>query len=84
MLRKATGQTTANTTEIFLQWTFLMMVVEKIEWAYGDPAPEETVTFKFGACKVEYFQQDAKGTLKAQPEQIWSQVKASNVFSVTP
>jgi type VI secretion system secreted protein Hcp len=84
VLRKSTGQKTAGTTQIFLQWTFLMMAVEKVEWAYGDPSPEETVTFKFGACKVEYKKQDPQtGALKPVPEQIWSQVKASNVFSVS-
>ena len=83
VLRKATGGTSANNSQIFLRWTFLMMVVEKVEWAYGDPAPEETVTFKFGACKVEYFQQQPDGSLKAVPEQIWSQVRASNDFSVS-
>jgi type VI secretion system secreted protein Hcp len=83
VLRKATGSTTAAETEVFLKWTFLMMVVEKIEWSYGDPAPEENVTFKFGACKVEYFQQDAKGNLNKKDPQVWSQVKASNVFAVS-
>jgi type VI secretion system secreted protein Hcp len=82
VLRKATGATNAGTTEIFLKFTYMMMVVEKMEWAYGEPAPEETVTFKFGAMQVDYFQQDAKGNLKAVPPQMWSQVKASNVLSV--
>jgi type VI secretion system secreted protein Hcp len=83
VLRKATGATSSSTTEVFLRWTFLMMVVEKIEWAYGDPSPEETVTFKFGACQVEYFQQDAKGNLNKKTPQVWSQVKARNVFAVS-
>jgi type VI secretion system secreted protein Hcp len=82
--RKATGQTNASAQEIFLQWTFNMMVVEKIEWAYADPAPEETVTFKFGACEVQYFQQTSTdGTLTKKPPQQWSQVKASNTLAVT-
>ena len=83
VLRKSTGQTTANTTEIFLKWKFMMMVVEKVEWSHGDPVPEENVTFKFGACQVEYWQQDAKGNLKAAAPQMWSQVKASNVLAVS-
>ncbi len=84
VLRKATGSQTAGQTEIFLRWTFLMMAVEKIEWAYGDPSPEETVTFKFGACKVEYWKQNpSTGTLTSIPEQSWSQVKASNSFAVS-
>jgi type VI secretion system secreted protein Hcp len=82
VLRKSTGQKTANTSEIFLKWTFMMLVVEKIEWSHGDPAPEENVTFKFGACKIEYWQQDAKGNLKQVPSQVWSQVKASNTLAV--
>ena len=84
VLRKATGATTAGTTQIFMQWTFLMMAVEKIEWAYGDPSPEETVTFKFGACKVQYWQQSPTSAQLVQtPEQTWSQVKASNTFTVS-
>jgi type VI secretion system secreted protein Hcp len=83
VLRKATGSTTANTTEVFMRWTFLMMVVEKIEWSYGDPSPEENVTFKFGACQVEYWQQTGTGTLTKKAPQVWSQVKASNVFAVS-
>jgi type VI secretion system secreted protein Hcp len=84
VLRKAVGARTAGETQIFMQWTFLMMAVEKIEWAYGDPAPEETVTFKFGACKVQYWQQDpTTAELKAKPEQVWSQVKNSNQFQVS-
>src|SRR5215472_12182997 len=82
VLRKSGGQTTASTSEIFLKWTFMMLVVEKIEWSHGDPAPEEDVTFKFGACQIEYWQQDAKGNLKQTTPQMWSQVKASNVLAV--
>jgi type VI secretion system secreted protein Hcp len=84
VLRKSTGSQQAGSTEIFLQWKFLMMAVEKVEWAYGDPSPEETVTFKFGACQVQYWQQDARsGNLKQIAPQMWSQVKASNVYAVS-
>lgn len=78
VLRKATGAKQAGDTQIFLDWTFNGLAIEKVEWAYGDPAPEETVTFKFGACTIAYSKQDPKtGVLAKQTPQSWSQVKAT-------
>ena len=83
VLRKSTGNTTAGNPQTFLKWTFNAMAVEKVEWAYGDPAPEETVTFKFGACTIAYSKQDPKtGALSPVTPESWSQVKASNTDAV--
>jgi type VI secretion system secreted protein Hcp len=82
ILRKATGDTIQQSTRTYLIWTFNMFVVEKIEWAYGDPAPEETVTFKFGACQIQYYQQNPDGTLQKTDPQMWSQVTASSSMNV--
>jgi type VI secretion system secreted protein Hcp len=83
VLRKATGAQKAGDTQIFLDWTFNGLAIEKVEWAYGDPAPEETVTFKFGACTITYSKQDPKtGALTKQTPQSWSQVKANDTADV--
>ncbi|WP_207478252.1 Hcp family type VI secretion system effector [Arenibaculum pallidiluteum] len=71
------GQGSQAQSNIFLTWTFSMLAVEKVEWSYGDPAPEETVTFRFGACKVNYKKQDAAGKLSDGGEGAWSQVQNS-------
>jgi type VI secretion system secreted protein Hcp len=82
VLRKATGQTGGGTTQTFLQWTFNMFVIEKVEWSYADPVPQETVTCKFGACQIEYWQQQPTGSLQQQAPQMWSQVKNNNSLAV--
>ena len=44
-------------------------------------APEETVTFRFGACKVIYYKQNDKGALTKQGEGIWNQIANSTDFT---
>ncbi len=73
VLAKTTGETT-NSSEIFLRWTFNMLVVERVSWSHADPHPEEEVMFRFGACHIEYWQQDDKGRLKQSGDQQWSQI----------
>ncbi|MFC7556282.1 type VI secretion system tube protein Hcp [Pseudoroseomonas wenyumeiae] len=62
------GENTAA-SNLFLHWSFNMMAVEKVEWSFSDPMPEETVTFRFGACKVIYLRQDVKGTMTKAGEE---------------
>jgi type VI secretion system secreted protein Hcp len=81
VLRRSTGVSSSssnNSANIFLKWTFNMFVVEKIEFSYADPSPEETITAKFGALEISYWQQSPDGQLLAKPAQQWSQVSASN------
>lgn len=82
ILRKATGNT-ANSGINYLTWTFNMFGVEKIEWGYGDPFCEENVTFKFGACQIQYWQQmgNTNQLTKIDP-QMWSQVVNASSMSV--
>ena len=83
ILRKATGASDGSTGINYLQWTFNMFAVEKIEWSYGDPFCEENVTFKFGACQIQYFQQlgTTNQLTKITPQQ-WSQVVNASSLSV--
>jgi type VI secretion system secreted protein Hcp len=84
VLRKATGNTQGTgTTNVYLIWTFNLFTVEKIEWSYGDPAPEENVTFKFGACTIQYYQQQGANLVPKSP-QMWSQVANSASMTVGP
>lgn len=76
-LRKSTGDATGH-ENTFLTWTFHMLAVEKVEWAYAEEAPEETITFKFGVCKVEYSMQSPDGRLSLTGEGIWNQIDNCN------
>ncbi|WP_435169940.1 Hcp family type VI secretion system effector [Falsirhodobacter sp. 1013] len=80
-LRKSTGSGTGKMNN-YLTWTFQMLAVEKVEWTYGDPAPEETVTFKFGVCKIEYKMQDDQGNLTQAGQGIWNQVDNNNTEKI--
>jgi type VI secretion system secreted protein Hcp len=83
-LRKATGETQGTgTTNTYLIWTFNLFAVEKIEWSYGEPVPEENVTFKFGACTIQYYQQEG-ATLVPKSPQMWSQITNSSSMGVGP
>jgi type VI secretion system secreted protein Hcp len=73
VLRKTTGDTN-NASEVFLKWTYNMLVVERVTWSHADPHPEEEVMFRFGACHFEYWAQDDKGKLKQSGDQKWSQI----------
>ncbi|PDT06548.1 type VI secretion system tube protein Hcp [Rhizobium sp. M1] len=81
-LFKATGSGQATSeSNLFLHWSFNMLVVEKVEWSYAEEAPEETITFRFGACKVIYYRQDEKGALTKAGEGIWNQIANSTDFN---
>jgi type VI secretion system secreted protein Hcp len=80
VLLKSTGDKGTGTqaqSNVFVTWTFSMLAVERVEWSYGDPAPEESVTFRFGACKVTYKKQDKDGQLTDAGEGAWSQIANS-------
>ncbi|MBO1073702.1 type VI secretion system tube protein Hcp [Roseomonas marmotae] len=80
LFRASGADTNTATSNLFLQWTFNMMAVEKVEWSYSDPVPEETVTFRFGACKVSYSKQDQTGTMGTPKEGVWNQIANSSSF----
>ena len=86
VLLKSTGDKGAGTqaqSNVFLTWTFSMLAVERIEWSYGDPAPDESIVFRFGACKIAYKKQDKTGQLADAGESAWSQIANSATDKVT-
>ncbi|MER8377118.1 type VI secretion system tube protein Hcp [Mesorhizobium sp. M0488] len=82
-LFKSTGAGLATaSSNLFLHWTFNMLAIEKVEWAYAEEAPEETITFRFGACKAIYYAQDDKGALTKAGEGVWNQIANSTDFNM--
>ncbi|MFK3968898.1 type VI secretion system tube protein Hcp [Ensifer adhaerens] len=80
-LFKAGGNFQNATENLYLCWTFNQLAVEKVEWAYGDPAPEETVTFKFGGCAISYGKQDAMGKIMPAGLGSWNQIANKSDFT---
>jgi len=70
-VRKAGGQKLN-----YLSYTFKMVFVTKIDWSggAGEEAPDEDVTFVYGAMKIVYTPQDAKGNPARPVDMSWSQV----------
>lgn len=68
----------------FLKFQFLLVMVQDIEWSGsdGDDVCEESVTFQYGAIRIEYSQQDMKGAMKMTHDSEWSRVKNSAVFKI--
>jgi type VI secretion system secreted protein Hcp len=77
---KAGGNKEEAKDNLYLAWTFNQLVVEKVEWSFGDPAPEETVTFKFASCHIAYGQQDAHGKIKGKAAGAWNQISNTSDF----
>lgn len=61
----------------FLKWEFKLVMIQDISWSGsdGDDICEETLVMQYGAMKVEYSQQDVKGTMKKHSDAMWSRVK---------
>jgi type VI secretion system secreted protein Hcp len=87
-MRRA-GGSTAKSGATFMKFHFKMVVVNDISWSGsdGDDTIEETVKFRYGAIKVEYFKQDSKGKMTkasgSQGEVKWSQVLNEANYSVS-
>ncbi len=75
---KSGGKKEDPTSNLYLVWSFNQLVVEKLEWSFGDPAPEETVTFKFATCYVCYGKQEASGLIKKAAANGWNQISNTN------
>jgi type VI secretion system secreted protein Hcp len=83
VLRKAGGADGKD--NVFLTYSFKEVYVESVQWSGstgGDDSPAESVAFAYGAVKIEYKKQDAKGKLAAGGEQAWSVVKNKAEFAV--
>lgn len=80
-LFKAGGIFTNAQENLFVCWTFNELAVEKVEWSFGDPAPEENVVFKFGSCAISYGQQATTGKITPAGLGSWNQI--SNTSDLT-
>jgi type VI secretion system secreted protein Hcp len=63
----------------YIRFTFTMVFVTNIEWSgdSGDELPGETVTFAYGAMKMEYWPQKAGGGQGTVNQQVHNQVTNS-------
>jgi type VI secretion system secreted protein Hcp len=60
-------------------------MVQDITWSGsdGDDICEESLTLQYGAIKIHYFSQDAKGVMNSTPQEaMWSRVKNNNSLTV--
>jgi type VI secretion system secreted protein Hcp len=61
---------------VYLTYSFKEVFVESIQWSGssgGDDSPTESVSFSFGACKLQYWpQKKTGGQNPAVNEQMWS------------
>jgi type VI secretion system secreted protein Hcp len=80
ILRKS-GQDKAKAGEAYITYEFHKVFVESVQWsgsAGGDDYPTESVSFGFGAVKVEYKPQKADGSLGTACTATWSVIKNNN------
>jgi type VI secretion system secreted protein Hcp len=77
VLRKA-GGTKDKTGSVYITYTFSKVFVESIQWSGssgGDDYPTESVSFAFGACKIQYWPQKATGEQGTVNEKMWSVIQ---------
>ena len=69
---------------VYLQYCFRQVFVTKIDWSGGggEEAPEETVTFKYGAMGIQYIRQKPDGTGDKPISGEWSVVTNQNKLVV--
>lgn len=73
VLRKATGTAAAA---VYLRYTFKLVAVKTVSYAMsaGDDSPSEIVTLEYGGVIIEYWPQNADGTLKSVTPGGWNRV----------
>jgi type VI secretion system secreted protein Hcp len=77
-IMKAGGEAKDAKSNVFICWTFNMLVIEKLEWSYADPVPQEVLTLKFGACAIVYGKQSGEfGTISVAGQGSWNQIANS-------
>ncbi len=80
VLRKSTGGTSAGTA--FLKFTFKLVAVKTMSWSGSAGSETETVTFEYGGVLIEYWQQQADGSMGTKVLDGWNRVK--NVSDSNP
>jgi type VI secretion system secreted protein Hcp len=78
-MRKAGGSNL-----VYLQYCFRQVFCTKIDWSggAGEEAPEEEVTFKYGAMGIQYIRQKPDGTGDTPIEGMWSVVTNKPTMTV--
>jgi type VI secretion system Hcp family effector len=72
LLRSAGG--TASSL-VFEKYTFKLVGIKSIAWAYDAESPKEVVNFEYGGLIIEYWIQNADGSLGAKVLGGWNRVK---------
>jgi len=69
----------------YLLFSFAMIFVTKIEYSggAGEEAPDEDITFVYGAMKILYRRQGPDGKEVGKDTKEWSQVLNTNAYKVT-
>jgi type VI secretion system secreted protein Hcp len=84
-LRRSGGSTTESGST-FMKFHFKHVMVQDIEWSGsdGDDVCEESITFQYGAMKVEYIPQKADGSMDTSraKKAEWSRVKNTAQYAV--
>jgi type VI secretion system secreted protein Hcp len=73
LLRKAAGGATGAVG--FLTFTFKLVAIKTISWAYAPEEPREKVSFEYGGLVIEYFQQKPDGTIGVAVLGGWNRIK---------
>lgn len=84
-MRKAgTSKDKSNSPDgdVYLKYEFKMAFVSNISWSHNDPAPNEEITFEYGALQVTYKLQKKDGSLDKPVTTAWSRVLNKNVLAV--
>jgi type VI protein secretion system component Hcp len=65
----------AASATVFEKFTFKLVGVKSIAWAYDAEEPKEIVTFEYGGLVIEYWIQQADGSMGAKVLGGWNRVK---------
>ena len=60
---------------VFQKFTFKLVAVKSIAWSYDAEIPKDVVTFEYGGVVVEYWVQEADGSIGAKIVGGWNRVK---------
>ncbi|MDT8857513.1 type VI secretion system tube protein Hcp [Paracoccaceae bacterium Fryx2] len=74
-MRRA-GQTSTTSGGTFVKYEMKLVMVESLNWAgsQGSDVFMESVSFRFGAIKMEYFAQAKDGKMTKVSDAMWSRV----------
>lgn len=73
VLCKSAGGATSAT--VFQKFTFKLVGVKSIAWAYDAEAPRDVVTFEYGGLVIEYWVQAADGSMGVKVIGGWNRLK---------